>query len=665
MAMLNPTRDFQTEFDFDASEYPCCDKCDTNHDVYCMECETHSVSCTCVTLEFYCAACDEDFVWDISEDHKDQMREKRIEDVLEDVDEILDVSITNPNDYCPNCYRAPAHECIDAHTGEIFHWGGPDIQEEIEEVSCKCLPPKYYICAKCNVERDGEDDEWMKRSDKASSLADAFALRELAKGSEEEQPTCYCIPQERYFCGKCRVSRPTPSSMWSPVEGYEQAVKNRKNNKNVQPAKATKTTQVPHSNATSYKSDTSWQDDYAWMGLYKCRHYGELVTLPDGTKIHCSSLWDKRKDDNEQPERGLYFDWSWKPDWRSELALWPDFSVPTNLKATAEAIKEFYLLANHGKKIEIGCIGGHGRTGTALACMAILAGVPAAQAGNWVKTNYCKEAIESQIQWWYIKWFDAYVNDKPLPERPSYQSSSASTTLLSCTMSQHYTQFLANPNSKKCTARKDACKLFTEDIKRFSKGDVPSHVVKGALEIKTTSEFNNIDGYKVPKSKAGEPSHNRNNAYCKCDYCRYRERGMIALLDPVGVKEIYIQTPTAIVKAEVTPDFEPQPPDPWGDYVIGQRIGEYVWLAHDNREMWVWDATKRAKSRYIRENAERNKKKNSATTTKSKPVVSSQKKTVDKDGVKDYRKGNSKANKRNKKNANRSGGRKSRKSKNR
>jgi len=37
------------------------------------------------------------------------------------------------------------------------------------------------------------------------------------------------------------------------------------------------------------------------------------------------------------------------------------------------------------ERVEFGCAGGHGRTGTALACMAILDGVPGTEAVAFVR----------------------------------------------------------------------------------------------------------------------------------------------------------------------------------------------------------------------------------------------------------------------------------------
>jgi hypothetical protein len=43
-------------------------------------------------------------------------------------------------------------------------------------------------------------------------------------------------------------------------------------------------------------------------------------------------------------------------------------------------------------------LGGHGRTGTALACLAALSGEPSQEAVVWVRTNYCPKAVETPEQ---------------------------------------------------------------------------------------------------------------------------------------------------------------------------------------------------------------------------------------------------------------------------
>jgi hypothetical protein len=54
--------------------------------------------------------------------------------------------------------------------------------------------------------------------------------------------------------------------------------------------------------------------------------------------------------------------------------------------------------ARLGERVEVGCLGGHGRTGTALACLAILTGHPPGEAVAWVRANYCADAVETAEQ---------------------------------------------------------------------------------------------------------------------------------------------------------------------------------------------------------------------------------------------------------------------------
>jgi protein-tyrosine phosphatase len=55
-----------------------------------------------------------------------------------------------------------------------------------------------------------------------------------------------------------------------------------------------------------------------------------------------------------------------------------------------------------GERVEIACAGGHGRTGTALACLAILDGVPRASAVAFVRAHYDKHAVETFRQRRYV-----------------------------------------------------------------------------------------------------------------------------------------------------------------------------------------------------------------------------------------------------------------------
>jgi protein-tyrosine phosphatase len=79
---------------------------------------------------------------------------------------------------------------------------------------------------------------------------------------------------------------------------------------------------------------------------------------------------------------------------------WPDFRTPASTDDAISALREAYE-RSATQRVEIACGGGVGRTGTALAAIAVLAGVPGADAVAWVRRRYNRRAVEtpSQRRW--------------------------------------------------------------------------------------------------------------------------------------------------------------------------------------------------------------------------------------------------------------------------
>jgi protein-tyrosine phosphatase len=121
------------------------------------------------------------------------------------------------------------------------------------------------------------------------------------------------------------------------------------------------------------------------------------VRFPDETIVRASALPDRLANE-EWREFGLYADERWGPSWPHEIICWEDFGVPDDLEKAARQICRAFALARGGAHVEIGCAGGIGRTGTILACMAVLAGVPKAKAVEWVRENYNPYAVETDEQ---------------------------------------------------------------------------------------------------------------------------------------------------------------------------------------------------------------------------------------------------------------------------
>ena len=125
-------------------------------------------------------------------------------------------------------------------------------------------------------------------------------------------------------------------------------------------------------------------------------HHLDAVVLPDGTTIWAASFTPDYARDRV-PDFGLYLDARWSPPWDHAHIDWPDFSVPADQDAMVDGLSNALARARRGEVVEVGCLGGHGRTGTAVACLAVLAGLQSDPV-EWVRSTYCEQAIETDPQ---------------------------------------------------------------------------------------------------------------------------------------------------------------------------------------------------------------------------------------------------------------------------
>jgi hypothetical protein len=125
----------------------------------------------------------------------------------------------------------------------------------------------------------------------------------------------------------------------------------------------------------------------------------DLVVLPDGTTLMAASFDPEDPySRSPEPDYGLYLDSRWQPPWDHAHLEWPDLGVPDNTDSVRLSLTALLGRARSGERVEVGCLGGHGRTGTALACLAVLSGHPGGDAVNWVRANYCSDAVETPEQ---------------------------------------------------------------------------------------------------------------------------------------------------------------------------------------------------------------------------------------------------------------------------
>lgn len=95
-------------------------------------------------------------------------------------------------------------------------------------------------------------------------------------------------------------------------------------------------------------------------------------------------------------------------DWSYTWLKWRDFWLPNREEARKVLTEAWNRLES--ERVEVVCRGGKGRTGTALACIAVLDGVDPKEAVDFVRANYNKHAVETPWQRRFVEQFHR-VND--------------------------------------------------------------------------------------------------------------------------------------------------------------------------------------------------------------------------------------------------------------
>ncbi len=127
------------------------------------------------------------------------------------------------------------------------------------------------------------------------------------------------------------------------------------------------------------------------------RKPGTKVLFPDGTSVYGLHI-DSRNGPYPPPDFGLYLDRNWEPTWNAVVIDWRDFKPLKDPENLFREVRLAFERARAGQWVEVGCLAGCGRTGTVLACMAVLSGVAAENSVSWVRSNYDQDAIETTDQ---------------------------------------------------------------------------------------------------------------------------------------------------------------------------------------------------------------------------------------------------------------------------
>ncbi len=130
-----------------------------------------------------------------------------------------------------------------------------------------------------------------------------------------------------------------------------------------------------------------------------------VLRLPTGRLVRGRGLRHGVHDD-VAPEFGLYLQAKSPAPviWASRWVRWPNWWLPANRDDAREALLELWRRAET-ERVEVACTGGRGRTGTALACLAVIDGVSASEAVMYVRRHYHPKAVATPWQQRYVRSF--------------------------------------------------------------------------------------------------------------------------------------------------------------------------------------------------------------------------------------------------------------------
>lgn len=144
---------------------------------------------------------------------------------------------------------------------------------------------------------------------------------------------------------------------------------------------------MTHTNSNTYK---------------RCYHTHPALPLKDGLVIYGGSCSHPAVSDAD-----VYVGFDYSQGHNNRAYPWTegvwfnfpitDMKAPADYEAFSQLIDWLILQLSANKKVHLGCIGGHGRTGTVMAAL-VARFLGEADAIAYVRKHYCQKAVESKAQ---------------------------------------------------------------------------------------------------------------------------------------------------------------------------------------------------------------------------------------------------------------------------
>lgn len=324
----------------------------------------------------------------------------------------------------------------------------------------------------------------------------------------------------------------------------------------------------------SYKT-SDWSSNYCTKA-----HWRTPVLLGSDLIVYASAWSDRPKtqwsgDTDIEPDYGFYLDDLWTGNrmtvspgldlpivgMKPQIIHFPctDQQAPPDLDAFKAMIEWILEQIALGKLVDIGCIGGHGRTGLTLSCLLVAQGMDPWDAIEKIRKDYCEEAVETWTQEKFVGKMWSAFHEGEEPRESPLKAQPKTTT---------WTGGTSEPIMDKCPNCTNAV-YYLDTHRQMCAGHPTDEELEEAVKAATGDKRNAIQKAwdNVPRhpKKGGWDSHP-----CPREDCTY---------DRVYDQTIHDKAVHGIIDGEVVDEI---------DQAVREHYEDMPAMSQDEEEYQTW-----------------------------------------------------------------------------